>query len=84
MGRGRKPEEWEKRRLEILKKAYELEKRGYRYWFWYNVGAFPAELMKLVTEGYITCHHSAFHKRWAYSLTEKGKELVEKEGAIND
>ena len=38
---------------EILKRAIELEESGKPSWTWWEVKAFPAELMKLVIKGFV-------------------------------
>lgn len=58
---------------EILKRALELEDNGKDSWTWWEVKAFPAELMRLVIAGYVEVVEKspARRKPAKYRLTNK-------------
>lgn len=71
---------WNIRRKEILKRALEVEKNKER-WCWYDIPAYPAELVKLVHEGLIKIvgKDPYSSRAYTYQLTEKGKNIAKKD-----
>jgi len=72
----------------ILRRALEQEEKhlnqpGYLGWEWYEVRAYPAELMKLVREGIVTLNYrSRSYRNYLLSNREAVKKALESMGVM--
>jgi len=72
----------------ILRRALEQEEKQanelvYFGWEWYEVRAYPAELMKLVREGIVTLNYrSRSHRNYLLSNREAVKKALESMGVM--
>jgi len=61
---------------EILKRALELEDNGKASWTWWEVKAFPSELMRLVIAGYVEVVEKSPARRKPSKYRLANKDLV--------